>query len=192
MKILTRIGIGILLILLFGTVIAVADDQQTILSTHNNLRQKVGVLPLTWSPTLATQAKSYAETLKALDPPDPMPHKVAGENLAWTRPNLDWNYAMSSWVKEADNYKYEKFSTGLTNGKITGHYTQMIWANTKQVGCGVSSGPSKSGKYFYVCRYSPPGNIGGEFPYPFIFLFKPIHRQWCWMGGPGLIHWRPC
>jgi pathogenesis-related protein 1 len=52
-----------------------------------------------------------------------------------------------------------------------GHYTQMVWKNTKEVGCATAtvSGKSSSGLsgvvVYLVCRYSPPGNIVGQKPY---------------------------
>ena len=55
----------------------------------------------------------------------------------------------------------------------TGHYTQMVWRTTKEVGCATASGSGSvsqaqgggSGEVVYlVCRYSPPGNMQGERP----------------------------
>ena len=40
-----------------------------------------------------------------------------------------------------------------------GHYTAMVWSNTKKVGCGVTE--YKDGKWFaklYTCNYGPAGN----------------------------------
>ena len=43
-----------------------------------------------------------------------------------------------------------------------GHYTAMVWGDTREVGCGTASG---GGVNFVVCRYNPPGNFVGEVPF---------------------------
>lgn len=67
--------------------------------------------------------------------------------------NYDWSGIVQSWFDEYKKYKYStQFSTG------TGHYTQVVWANTKYVGCGAviyeADGKWKYNK-LYVCNYGP-------------------------------------
>jgi hypothetical protein len=45
---------------------------------------------------------------------------------------------------------------------MIGHYTQMVWKNTKEVGCGTASNDNL---VVLVCRYSPSGNQLGQSPY---------------------------
>jgi len=45
---------------------------------------------------------------------------------------------------------------------VVGHYTQMIWRNTTEVGCAVAE---RDDRQILVCRYSPPGNVRGEMAY---------------------------
>jgi hypothetical protein len=40
----------------------------------------------------------------------------------------------------------------------TGHATQLLWRASTQLGCGWAAGCQ-----LLVCRYSPPGNVLGEF-----------------------------
>ena len=50
------------------------------------------------------------------------------------------------------------------NWSQTGHYTQMVWKNTQEVGCGTGSGDGHPFNIL-VCRYSPAGNFMGQAPF---------------------------
>jgi len=50
----------------------------------------------------------------------------------------------------------------MPGGHVVGHYTQMIWKNTSQIGCALARTNSWD---ILVCRYSPKGNMIGEKPY---------------------------
>jgi len=68
--------------------------------------------------------------------------------------------------QEEPHYDY---STGKSvNGRAIGHFTAMVWDDTRKVGCGVASteeareirGRERPGKSEYsVCRYVTPGNL---------------------------------
>ncbi|CAA6668225.1 unnamed protein product [Spirodela intermedia] len=111
------------------------------LRPHNAARAAVGVEPLTWDPTLQEYAQNYAE-------------ERAGDC------DLD---AVQSWVNEEQYYDYD--SNSCQEGKVCGHYTQVVWRNTERVGCGRVR--CDSGAYFIVCSYDPRGNWEGEWPYRF-------------------------
>ena len=54
-------------------------------------------------------------------------------------------------------------SVGFQRGKpVIGHYTQMVWKKTNEVGCATADSNTLS---LLVCRYSPGGNLYGETPY---------------------------
>jgi len=56
------------------------------------------------------------------------------------------------------NYNYK---TNRCKG-MCGHYTQIVWRDTKELGCGVARGGDRE---IWVCDYSPPGNYQGRLPY---------------------------
>ncbi|GAA47686.1 cysteine-rich secretory protein [Clonorchis sinensis] len=68
---------------------------------------------------------------------------------------------VTEWYKENESFKYGGITLD-TFGK-TSHYTQLVWADTKYLGCYQQlCDPLKFGKngtlgkmYFSVCRYSP-------------------------------------
>lgn len=143
-----------------------------MLSAHNEVRDTVGLLPLIWSHTIAASAQAWSEQLQSENcsmrhDPDP----EYGENLFWSwRTGASSNGPVSTpddavtwWAGEVAFYNYEKNTCRA--GEQCGHYTQIVWDNTSEVGCGVSScidGDKHTD--MWVCRYDPPGNDGSQ-PY---------------------------
>jgi len=63
-------------------------------------------------------------------------------------------YPQDSYGKEPDMTNFEKW----------GHYSQIVWKSTTQVGCytqycpnGLANTGQYVAPYFTVCNYSPPG-----------------------------------
>jgi hypothetical protein len=72
------------------------------------------------------------------------------------------------WAAEAPNYDYA--TNTCAAGQVCGHYTQLVWRATTQVGCATvqctTGSPFGGGNWtFTVCDYSPPGNYVGQRPY---------------------------
>ena len=63
--------------------------------------------------------------------------------------------AVDMWYNEVDDPGYDFSNPGWDYG--TGHFTQVVWKGTTEVGCGVANG-------WVCCRYYPPGNYMGQFP----------------------------
>ena len=154
---------------------AFETTQQTeMITAHNKYRSEVGTPPLTWSAKLASTAQIYADTLKAAKGCKPIHSRSTelGENLYWasaisysngtSKPQvITPTQVTDSWGSEKADYNYG--TNTCTNGKICGHYTQIIWKTTAQVGCGKAVCSDNS--QVWVCNYSPAGNFIGETPY---------------------------
>jgi uncharacterized protein YkwD len=152
------------------------DLANMVLAVHNRERAAIGVPPvdpLVWSDKLAADAKVWAEHLATtgefVHDTEHLPTLGEGENLAamsWTgshNTTVPIAQNMQGWVAEKNSYQGLPSATG-TN--VTGHYTQMVWRNTKEIGCATAtSTASGGGRDILVCRYSPPGNIVGKKPY---------------------------
>jgi len=67
------------------------------------------------------------------------------------------------WVDERRLFKRGRFPDVSRNGKWAdvGHYTQIIWRTTTQVGCALASNATDE---YLVCRYLASGNIVGFDP----------------------------
>lgn len=62
------------------------------------------------------------------------------------------------WYDEIENYNF----TAETRGPIkSGHFTQMVWKESKEMGIGMAKG--KNGKTYVVANYNPKGNFIGKF-----------------------------
>ena len=151
-------------------------DIDSCLDVHNKARAEVGAKQLFWSPELANDAQKYAEELANKDS---MVHSEEnngqGENLYYSYKSKTLNGvksfefsetpftdASNAWYGEIVDYSYGPIKNDSHFYKI-GHYTQMIWSTTKELGMGYAK--SKSGKIYVVARYYPQGNYIGEYPY---------------------------
>lgn len=128
-------------------------EMQQMLSAHNAYRAKHCVAPLTWSATLAAAAQKWANGCS-------LTHSGGGygENLWWgTAGAFSPQNVVASWYNEiaAYNFSAPDFSPQ------TGHFTQVVWKGSKELGCGRAL---CQGKDSWVCLYSPAGNVLGQFP----------------------------
>jgi len=132
---------------------------------HNIRRQKyhaqynTNYVPLVWSDLLTQKAQEYANELIAKDDCT-IEHAICnafeygGENLAATKgtnaaaPSED--SVLTRWAEE------EEFVGHPSNG----HWTQVIWRATTEVGCAVANKPMNGDLHCHiqVCRYMTPGN----------------------------------
>jgi len=152
-----------------------------MLKAHNELRGQYCGSPLTWSCDLAADAKTYAEACKCGhgNPPG------IGENLA-ARSAVPDKYPAGTdrqafddtWACEKDLYDFNKpvIVGGFKHNclpppageGVNGHFTQVVWKSTKEVGCGRARCPivdkdcnvikPESYETHWVCRYGPGGN----------------------------------
>ncbi len=133
------------------------------LAAHNEWRQQVKVSALTWSTDLATLAQDWADTLKGRDCAfEHRPNNTAGENIYWASGFTPTpKQVIDSWGKEIADYDYA--TNTCATGKMCGHYTQLVWRDSSEVGCGKAQ--CDDGSILWVCNYNPPGNFIGQKPY---------------------------
>jgi len=130
-----------------------------MLQAHNSLRSELHLRPMAWSDKLATMAQNWAETLIDRNQFVHSRKPGLGENLfeidGFRFPPTD---VVRQWASEARDYDYRSNQCHA----VCGHYTQIVWRDTRQVGCGVARGGRRE---VWVCEYSPPGNLVGSRPY---------------------------
>jgi pathogenesis-related protein 1 len=130
-----------------------------MLAAHNEVRARVDVQPLRWSDRLASRAQEWAGHLLQEGQFYHRPHPTFGENLfEITGLRASPADVVSVWSSEVRDYNYP----AKTCRQVCGHYTQLVWSDTREVGCAVARNP---GREVWVCNYDPPGNWVGERPY---------------------------
>ncbi|NXL63189.1 CRIS2 protein, partial [Chordeiles acutipennis] len=139
------------------------DQQKLIVDKHNTLRRGVkptasNMLKMEWSLPAARNAQKWANQCTLRHSPLNMRRTTVqcGENLFMSSGPFLWPNVIQAWYNEEKDFKY---GTGAkTQGAMIGHYTQLIWYNSYQIGCAVAYCPMSQFNYFYVCQYCPPGN----------------------------------
>lgn len=132
-----------------------------ITAAHNAARCGVDtpnpLPPLAWSSTVAQTAQAYADVLASQGCNLNHSSGPYGENLAAGSGNLSAQTVVDLWMSEAPCYPP---GGSLNECSCTcGHYTQIVWRDSTELGCGVAN--CQSGQV-WVCNYNPPGNFIGQ------------------------------
>jgi uncharacterized protein YkwD len=113
--------------------------------------------PLTWSPKVAASAQAWADHLRGRGCALEHSGGRYGENLAAGTAGLLTPAAVTGmWYDESKRYSFAHGGFSMS----TGHFTQLVWRDTRAVGCGVAS---CGGMDVWVCQYDPPGNVEGQY-----------------------------
>ena len=158
-----------------------SEEKEAVLAAHNNARRNDvpgntgdAVPALEWDDALAGAAQAYAKTIAKTSCTNGAhdPNNKDGENLyqSWTtdlqEPPKGGANAVADWLTEKANYTYD--NNTCKPGTMCGHYTQLVWRDTKKVGCGSATCTADNALYtHWVCRYSPAGNVNIETTKPY-------------------------
>merc|ERR1739838_943811 len=144
----------------FKTPDTMADEtfKKAFLDAHNEYRKKHQAPALTYSNELNVEAQKWADHLVSIKT---LQHSSTknGENLyfKWssgpvTLPGKD---GVESWYSEIKDYDFSNPGFGMN----TGHFTQVVWKESKELGVGLAS---DGNNIFVVGQYSPAGNMNME------------------------------
>lgn len=146
---------------------------------HNAIRAAVDTTgiaagplpPMKWDPALATLASNWASQCIDTNPKDGLVdhssqqyrtnaagYSYVGENIFAGSGTATGPQAVNYWAMEKANFTYPTVTSA------SGHYTQIVWRTSVNVGCALVSCPSLQYKNVVLCNYGPGGNSGGA-PY---------------------------
>jgi len=138
------------------------DFQNDALRAHNELRRKHHSPNLILNNDLNRIAQNYAKLLAKIYSLQHSNNEYKGEPLGENifmcqgmKPT--GKYVTQNWYDEINKYNFN--SKSFISG--TGHFTQVVWKKTKEVGFGCAQ--ADDGAYFCVANYFPCGNFLGEF-----------------------------
>lgn len=149
-----------------------------MVAAHNAWRQQYNLSGLRWAPDLAQFAQNYANQLAANGCQMVHSQNNLGENLYAASPstttysdgrveiqvqNKTAKSVVDSWGDEVKWYDYNSNGCNAPPGESCGHFTQIIWSTTTEVGCAMAICPNKG--QIWSCNYRPAGNMRGQRPY---------------------------
>ncbi|XP_003803028.1 cysteine-rich secretory protein 1 [Otolemur garnettii] len=143
-----------------------ASVQEEIVNVHNAFRRRVAppasnMLTMNWSEEAAQNARTFSKYCDDAGS-SPLERRITGsfcgENTHMASRPVSWSHVIETWYNESKYFKYGK-DTPADEGKTTDHYTQVVWATSFLIGCGVTT-CHRGGlpQYFYVCHYCHEGN----------------------------------
>lgn len=145
-----------------------ANFDERLLSVHNRERAELGLAPLRWNAALEVSAQRWADYLAQTGRFEHAPENMytpQGENLwAGTKGYYAPEQMVDAWAREKRNFRPGTFPNNSTTGRLedVGHYTQLVWRATLQVGCARATSKVED---ILVCRYAEAGNYLGEQPF---------------------------
>ena len=185
--------VGTVLIILFlaRAQVCLADLSSSevtgMLTAHNDVRASAApsaadMTRLVWDASRASVAQSWANQCNFSHNANRNANYAAlssnsggvGENIditTGTRASAlsGANSAVGLWPAEASAYHFA--TNTCASGQVCGHYTQLAWANTLHVGCGITQCPTVIGASGFnnaqvvICDYNPAGNFVGQRPH---------------------------
>lgn len=148
---------------------ALSTYQQAILDHHNSHRANHSAPALKWGSAMATNAERWAKQCSFTHNTDNTVNKAHfGQNLLVGISSSTIGPGVSDyWYNNEMPYFhwYGQANPDFSTFEDYGHFSQMVWKNSKTVGCytadcsahGVSGVGSGIAPYLTVCNYWPPG-----------------------------------
>jgi hypothetical protein len=143
---------------------------QTELGTK--LPYATNMMQVYWYDLIAVKAQEHANKLSLQHSKRnarQTPFFKTGENIYQTfsttgnYEKMDWERVIGAWFREIKTFESQGYSVdhySVDGPKEIGHFTQLIWAVSYQIGCGVTRfTDGQNYNNLYVCQYGPVGNI---------------------------------
>lgn len=135
--------------------------RKSILTEHNKYRKRHQVNDLKRNSEIEKIAQTYTEKMDSTQDFNHSGNSYKGnslgENIYWCSWTTTGEAITSSWYSEVSQYDF----SNPRYIKGTGHFTQIVWKGSEQLGCGVSCNHG----CYATCNYYPAGNVLSQFSY---------------------------
>ncbi|KAK6186500.1 hypothetical protein SNE40_008529 [Patella caerulea] len=149
-------------------------DISEILKLHNDHRREAGATnmrKMVWNTDLQNLGQTFIESCHYehnTNTGDMFGFRHIGENIYLASGDYyNLKAAVDNWHSETVNYN---FTTGECSS-VCGHYTQVVWADSHELGCGIvwcetltGADTIKQGTVI-ICNYGPSGNVRHQDPF---------------------------
>jgi len=142
----------------FNGLSSTGDFPTDMLHAHNAVRTRAGLQPLEWNPDLAALAHSRVHMLSrhgCYIQHSPLEHRWQKAGFVYIGENLYKVINMvptgvdivDAWYAEVEDYNYGPVGEPCTKAKCSdrvsppctlGHFTQVMWARTTDLGCAIA------------------------------------------------------
>ncbi|KAK3489010.1 CAP domain-containing protein [Neurospora hispaniola] len=160
-----------------------SDYASTLLYHHNIHRSNHSAGAMTWGETYANYAQQaaascvfqhdltpggggYGQNIAMWGSSDKQTVQDVGAVKAGAQAttNMWYNGELSLWPAS----DYGKANPDMSNFEGWGHFSQLVWKESKELGCFTQFCPqgtmsSQMDVWYTVCNYYPAGNMGGEY-----------------------------
>ena len=138
------------------------DPFEDTLAKHNSYRATHQAPAMAWDATVAAGAAAWASACSfGHDPNNNYGENIYAASKFAVTP-LALSKAVDAWYGEVSSYSFT--SPGFSSS--TGHFTQVVWKGSVGLGCAYAACGASfaiANGIFVVCRYSPAGNMMGDF-----------------------------
>ena len=134
------------------------DFVLNVTKRHNDYRACHNAEPLLPNCELMEISQSYAETMPSDHSGSEFHGEWMGENLYWIWNGYPTGYdPVDAWYSEISDYDFNTHSS--IGGKKVGHFTQLVWKNSKEIGVGYYC---NNNQCCVVSNYYPGGNYNND------------------------------
>lgn len=170
----------------FNGLEARGDFVYDVLNAHNVVREYAGIRHLQWNENLQRMAEArvqvlanngcYIEHSPTGDRMGESGFYYIGENLYKVINMVPTGVdIVDAWYAEIEDYTFGKVGKACVTQRcasrrsppcMVGHFTQVMWEGSKQVGCARAECPNQAKRTFVaVCNYGEGGNIVDHMPF---------------------------